>query len=251
MFNYTNTKLMYPEPEDGGSGGAPDVQPSDDNVNVFDFDLTEAEDTETPDTETEQNNDDEPETDDYALDLPEDIGLDKSEVDIITAAAKKYNIDKAAASGMVTEFTKAITENTAKAQQAYAKEAEQNLRKEWGVNFDANLKKAGALIKKIGSAAGWSAEAMNSFKNADSMRVFYDIARVMGSGKTIGLNNSASVAAPPMSKAELEDAIMKCTINFYNAQSSGDAIKAKEYSDQHMELQRQFTGKKGIRMLRY
>lgn len=251
MFNYANTKLMYPEPEDGGSGGSADVQPIDDNVNVFDFDLTGAEDVETPDTETGKDNNEEPETDDYALDLPEDIGLDKSEVDIITAAAKKYNIDKTAASGMVAEFTKAITENTAKAQQAYAKEAEQALRKDWGVNFDANLKKAGALIKKIGGAAGWSAEMMNSFKNADSMRVFYDIARVMGSGKTIGLNQSVSSAAPPMSKAELEDAIIKCTTNFYNAQSAGDSVKAKEYSDLHMELQRQFTGKKGIRMLRY
>jgi hypothetical protein len=254
MIKYNHTKLMYPEPDDTGSGGeavesvASESTPAE-KSNVFDFDSFEesAEEPETPQSDEEETGDTDP---DYELSLPDDLGLEKEEVAIFTNAAKKYGIDKEAASGMVAEVTKAINENVRQEQEAQREQAEKALREQWGERFTSNLKKAGDLVKHVGKAAGWSAELMASFKNAEAMRVFYDIARVMGSGKTVGL--SAAPTAAPMSKSDLEKEIINTVTAFWNAKDKGDRAEAQRLSDKHMELQKARYGKKGTgRMLQF
>ena len=246
MIKYVYTRLMYPEPDDTGSG-AETVEPAAESApaesgNVFDFDTFEESTEEvTPQAEDESVEDTDP---DYALELPDDLGLEKEEVEIFTKAAKKYGISREAASGMVAEVTKAINENVKVGQEAHRAEAEKALREQWGDRFTANLKKAGELIKHVGKASGWTAEMMDSFKNAEAMRVFYDIARVMGSGKTVGLT-SAPVAAP-MSKSDIEREIISTVAAFWNAKDKGDRAEAQRLSDKHMELQKARYGKKGV-----
>lgn len=242
---------MYPEPDNTGGGAeptpdAPEVEEKEDS-NVFDFDTLED-----SGEDKQENTEEETETkdDDYALTLPEDLGLDKEEVNIFTAAAKKYGIDKDAASGMVSEFTKAINENVLKVQAAEMAEAEKTLRSDWGENFNSNVKRAGELIRKVGQAAGWSPELMNSFKNANSFRVFYDIARVMGSGRTVGIGgSSAAVQTPPMTKSDIEKELTSTVSAFWNAKAANNKDEAQRLSDRHKELQKMLTGKAGARIL--
>lgn len=242
---------MYPEPDDVGGGDEPTDQETPDTIpeeskNAFDFDALpdeeESKDGE-PDAETESGDDD------YALTLPEDIDLEKEEVAIFTAAAKKYGIDKEAASGMVTEFTKGIQENMKKVHEAARVEAEKNLREQWGNSFGANVKKAGELITRVGKAAGWSREMIDGFKNATDMRIFYDIARVMGSGKTVGLSSAPTAA--PMTKADLDDAMTRTVVDFWNAKARGDMKEAQALSDKHLELQKQRFGKGVVTRMLY
>ncbi len=248
MIKYNYTRLMYPEPENTGGGTEPTAETyeveSKTEDNVFDFDaLSDASDSnEEPTEETETD-------DDYALSLPDDLGLDKEEINIFTSAAKKYGIDKEAASGMVSEFTKAINENVQRVQAAEMAEAEKSLRAEWGNNFNSNVKRAGELIKRVGQAAGWSLELMNSFKNANSFRVFYDIARVMGSGKTVGLANNTPAQTKNMSKGDIEGELMNTVSAFWNAKSQNNKDEAQRLSDRHKELQKMLTGKNGARLL--
>lgn len=247
MNNYIYTRLMYPEPDAGGSGGEP--EPTTDKLetktetNVFDFDSMD--DVDEQDDKQEQ----EPiEDDDYALDFAEELGLDKEEVEIFTAAAKKHGVDAKQASGMMSDITKAINENVQKVQAEKQKEAEKTLREEWGSNFESNVKKAGALIKRVGQAAGWTKEMMESFKNAGDMRIFFDIAKVMGTGRTAGLT-SAPAASTPMTKADLERELMQTVNAFWNAKASNNKEDAQKYSDRHRELQKMLTGKTGARIL--
>lgn len=243
MIKYTHTRLMYPEPDDVGGGDVAtepveDTTTATESKNAFDFedlpDVEESNEAE-PDKETESGDDD------YALTLPEDLDLEKEEVAIITAAAKKYGIDKEAASGMVVEFTKGIHANMQKMQDAARAEAEKNLREQWGNSFGANVKKAGELITRVGKAAGWSKEMIDGFKNAADMRIFYDIARVMGSGKTVGLASAPTAA--PMTKADLDESLTRTVVEFWNAKSRGDTKEMQALSDKHLELQKQRYGK--------
>lgn len=251
MIKYTHTRLMYPEPDDVGGGVEPMEQENaepvpDESKNAFDFD-------DLPDEVESNDNEPEPESesvdDDYALTLPDDIDLEKEEVAIFTAAAKKFGIDKEAASGMVTEFTKGIQENMKKVHEAARVEAEKNLREQWGNSFGANVKKAGELIKRVGKAAGWSKEMIDGFKNAADMRIFYDIARVMGSGKTVGL--ASAPTASPMSKADLDEALTRTVVEFWNAKARGDSKEAQALSDKHLELQKQRYGKGAVTRMLY
>ena len=247
MIKYNYARLMYPEPEDVGGGAEPTAETPEPESkaedNVFDFDTLS--DTSDGDEEkTEEVTDD-----DYALNLPDDLGLDKEEINIFTSAAKKYGIDKEAASGMISEFTKAINENVQRVQAADMAEAEKTLRSEWGNNFNANVKRAGELIKRVGQAAGWSPELMNSFKNANSFRVFYDIARVVGSGRTVGLTSSTPTQTKPMSKSDIEGELTRTVSAFWNAKATNNKDEAQRLSDRHKELQRMLTGKSGTRLL--
>lgn len=248
MIKYTHTRLMYPEPDDTGGGGdvAPEAaEESKVDTNLFDFDNFDESGSDTGEQETD--NGAEQEDSDYALTLDAELGLDKEEIAIFTAAAKKYGIDAQAASGMVAEFTKGINDNVRKVQEADAQAAQKALQEEWGGNFTNNVKRAGELIKRIGKAAGWSAELLESFKNPHSIRIFHDIARVMGSGKTVGLTQNTPVA--PMSKSDIQKEILEVTGAFWNAKQNGDAAEAKRLSDRHHELQKMLTGKSSMRIL--
>lgn len=246
MIKYTWTRLLYPEPEDTGGGDVKTPEETESGGNAFDFDSPDF-DKGQEDAEIQQE--EQAEDSDYALELGEELGLDASEVEIFTNAAKKHGIDSAAASGMITDFTQAINENIKRVQEERAKMEADALREQWGADFDANKRKAAALIKKVGQAAGWSVEQMNSFKNADSIRVFYDIARVMGTGRTVGLDGGAAKEVP-MTKASIERELMQTVSDFWNARSSGDNELAKQLADKHHMLQMKLTGKKSPRLLR-
>lgn len=251
MIKYTYYRLMFPEPEDTGGGEetkVEDTTPVEETKtegNAFDFDALGDEPEQQEETKTEE----EPSNDDYALELADDLGLEKEEIEIFTAAAKKYGIDKAAASGMVAEFTKAINENVQRVRTEDNAKAEKALRDAWGSNFNANVKRAGDLVKRVGQAAGWSPELINSFKNADSIRVFYDIARVMGSGKTVGLASAPTAATTPMTKGDIERELQSVVSAFWNAKATGNKDEAQKCSDRHKELQKMLTGRSGARIL--
>ena len=244
MNKYTYIRMLYPEPDESGGGGEPEVKDENESgdVNAFDFDnLTDDEGQGETETETED--------DGYVLELSADLGLEEEEIRIFTDAAKKYGIDRAAASGMVSEFTAAINENVKRVQAEESAAAEKKLREEWGSSFGSNVRRAGELIRRVGQAAGWSESLMNSFKNAESIRVFHDIARVLGSGKTVGLSRTPAAAAAPMTKKDVERELRDTVSAFWNARASGNREEAMKLSDRHRELQKMLTGKAGARIL--
>lgn len=235
---------MYPEPDAVGGGGEPEQQEEvKTDVSIFDFDAEPKDEPKETDEQEEVDNAE------YSLSLPDDLGLEASEVDIFTKAAQKHGIDAEVASSFVQDFTRAITENTARVAKEADAAAEKKLRADWGSNFDANMRKAAATIKRIGAAVGWSKEQLDSFKNADAFRVFYDIGRAYGEGKAAGFSAGASPVAPPkLTQAQLKEEMALAAKRFYSARHSGDKAEAMRQSDRHYELLTQLVGNKAVRM---
>lgn len=237
---------MYPEPDDVGGGVEPEqVEEKKDavEVSVFDFDAEPQEEQKNTEPKEEQK------SEEYSLNLPDDLGLEASEVDIFTKSAQKHGIDAEVASSFVQDFTRAITENAARVNKEADAAAEKKLRAEWGSSFDANIRKAAATIKRVGAAVGWSKEQLDSFKNADAFRVFYDISRAFGEGKVAGFSSGAApVSAPKLTQSQLKEEMALAAKRFYSARHSGDKAEAMRQSDRHYELLTQLVGNKAVRM---
>lgn len=239
--------LMFPEPDATGGGSEPVEEKQDAvEVSIFDFDAETPEDTE---KEAADSNEETPENTEYALTLADDLGLDASEVSIFTKAAQKYGLDAEVASNFVQDVTRQISENTARVAKETDAADEKKLRADWGSNFDANMRKAAATIKRVGAAVGWSKEQMAAFKNADAFRVFYDISRAFGEGAAAGFRTgSAPVATPKLTQAQLKEEMAIAAKRFYAARREGNRTEAMKQSDRHYELLTQMMGSKAVRM---
>lgn len=167
---------------------------------------------------------------------------------IDTAPRPKTSRAFCAASGSRSELVRKVNENNEKVFKERENNALNELRKSWGKSFNANSKQAAQLIKMVGAKRGWSVDKMNSFKNANDMALFYDIASAISGRLSLGVGSSAPAKAP-LTKEQLASDLNSTITAYWNAQARNDVAEMRRLSDKHMEILGAQTGKKGIRLL--
>lgn len=233
-------KLMFPEPDDTGSG---DAAPAADNAeapaNPFgDIDFT-AEDEQDVQAETEQEATEQP-TEEFALTFDEGLDLDDSEKGFFSEAAKEAGLSAEVASKMFSGLVRKVNENNERIAKEQEAAALAELRKSWGKSFDANARQAAQLIKTVGARRGWTVEQMNAFKNPHDMALFYDIAAATGGRLSLGTSNA--VAAPKKTKEELKMDGSRVLNEFLDARRAGRINDANRLADEHHNIMKQLTG---------
>jgi hypothetical protein len=251
-MNKIFARLMFPEPDDTGSGDtatettADMVESTDTNpFDSIDFDKVD-EQTEQADTDAEADTDSEEE--EFTLTFEDGLDLDDSEKGFFTEAAKEAGLSAEMASKMFSRLVRKVNENNERIAKETETKALTELRKAWGKNFEANARQAAQLIKSVGARRGWTAEQMNALKNPHDMAMFYDIAAATGGRLSLGINKAVAEKAP-LTKEQIASEMNNTIAEYWNAKAIGDTIKMNQLSDKHMELLAAQTGKKGVRLL--
>lgn len=172
-----HTRLMYPEPGDGGNGGKAEptpepqenkTEPTPEPQNPFDFGqfMNGGEVEPVPDEQSDPE--EEPE---YALGFTAEDGLDAEDVDFFTSKAKEFGLPAEGATQFVRAFGMMLKERD----EAASAEAEKTLRQEWGKSFDAKREQVGAYMGRVFAAMKLTREQMMEFATPAHFRVFHHI----------------------------------------------------------------------------
>lgn len=246
--------LMFPEPEDTGSGAAPatetteqvetqdtevQTEPQDDNPFSTLFD---------PQEETEEATEEEQEDDGYSLGLSKNDGFEDDEVVMLTDLCKKHNLPAESASAFLKDVYAEVDRRGKQEEKNAFQTATKQLQEKWGDNFEANARKAGTIIRQVGNRLGWSEERMKSMLNPHDVELMHEIARYMGNAGTRGLSNPAP-AAKTMSAQQIDDMKKNLIMENMKARQSGDLAEMKRTSDAHYELCKKQKGDKAVRIL--
>ena len=245
----TGIRLMFPEPEDTGNGATEEVNdaPSeesqtDTDMNPFENLLSEEEEESTePSTEQEDT--------DYSLALTEEEGFEADEISMLTSLSKKHNLPAETASAFLKDIYAEADKRGKEADAKAVDGATKALRDKWGNDFNANARKAGAMIKAIGGRLGWSADRMNGMLNAHDIELMHEVARYVGENKMRGLSNSAPVAPKPLSNEEKKQRMQSIFEEHYAARKAGDMELMKKLSDEHFALSKEVMGERARRFL--
>lgn len=253
-------RLMFPEPEDTGSGGveegateqtqatdAPDTTDSDETSrNPFDIAFNEDDNS---DGQEDGISSEEETNEGYVLGISKEDGFEEEEIPILTELAQKHNLDADSATSFLKGLFQEVVKKERENEKKNFEEGTDALRQKWGRSFDANVKKAGRMIQQIGSRLGWSQERMNSMLNPHDIELMSEIERMYGGSKMRGLSNPAPAAPKEMSRAEI-DARRSELINIhYLARKKGDIAAMKKASDEHYELSKKISGANAVRIL--
>ena len=243
MFNITR-KLMYPEPEAVG-GGAESTDTAEDNpFESLSFDEVQEPDVDVVDTDEQE----EQANEEFALKFEDDLGLEPEEVSFFTEAAKEHGLSPDVATKMFTDITRKVNENNERVMKSAEQKAVADLRTKWGKDFDKNTGMAMQFIATVGKRCGWSAETMNSFRNAGAISLFHDIARATNGRLSLGANAAAATKVQ-MSPAEIRTEQARITSAFLDARRAGNYEEARKLSDEHMRLSNVLTKGKAVRLL--
>lgn len=253
-------RLMFPEPDDTGSGGTEETpaqtqetpatdtpETEEPTSNPFDIAFGDADGESKSETETEEAD---KETADYTLGLSESDGFDADEIPMLTGLAQKHNLDAESATAFLKELNQEVVRQERENEKRSFDEGTDALRKKWGRAFDDNVKKAGRMIQTIGSRLGWSKERMNAMLNPHDIELMSEIERMYGNSKMRGLSNPAPAAPKEMTRAEIDARRTELINIHYQARRKGDMDTMKKASDEHYELSKKISGANAMRILR-
>ena len=251
MIKYKYIRLMFPEPEDNG-GGEPATEPApqeggepaeptpaepapsepDEPANPCDFD---ADDDGGEDDGTQEQ----------TAELTEESGYSKEELDVINELCDKHGVDKGVRANLFKDFFARVSGmEEARRKQALEADTEQ-LRKNWGKDFDSNVKKAGRFISRAGKALGWKEEYINSWKNPEGMALAYDLARYVGErglqGAGAGETRTPAEAGLP-NKEDMPSKLTELVRQYQQAVLKNDRKTANAASDEHLKINRVLHG---------
>lgn len=247
--------LMYPEPEDTGSG-APAATENADTVETQTDDVQTDTKEDNPfsslfdpqEEETENPAEDKQDDDGYSLGLGKDDGFDDDEVVMLTDLCKKHNLPAESASAFLKDvYAEADKRGKQEEQNAFLNATKQ-LQEKWGDKFEANARKAGTVIRQIGNRLGWSEERMKSMLNPHDVELMHEIARYMGNSGTRGLGNPAP-ATKPMTSEQIDNMKKNLIMENMKARQLGNIAEMKRTSDEHFELCKKQKGDKAVRIL--
>lgn len=108
--------------------------------------------------------------------LEERFGVDKQNIDMLTAAAKEEGLPLGAAGRYMNRVLAAVTGN----QQAALAKQDAALRAEWGANFERNMRSTGDFIARLSSAAGLDENERAALKNPLNYRIMYKLMNASG-----------------------------------------------------------------------
>lgn len=144
--------------------------------------------------------------------------------DLMARLCDTHGLEKA----QMAPFLKELVSGARDQEEAAAKAAEESkvdaLKKRWGREYDNRIKRVAGFIRQVGRGVGWSEEQVNSFANADGFRLFDDLMRFVGEGRTVG-KNAAPAPADPMagfSKEQLQAERVRLAKEYWNADTDKD-----------------------------
>lgn len=244
-MNNMHNRLMFPEPEDTGSGDA--ATPETDDFAALDFEAVDEKAEQEGMMEVPSEHEVQAETTadegEYTLTLDEGLDLEEAEVNFFAEAAKAHGLPADTASKFVSQVVKQVNENNARAMKEEEQKAVDSLRKKWGNEYKRKLAQTASFVARVGKAAGWSKEQMEAFKNPHSMEVFHDVMRATSARLTLGASQPVYVE-PKLTKAEMITKSSQVLNSFFDARRAGDYTRAQALADEHYTLQQQITGNK-------
>jgi hypothetical protein len=211
-------------------------KPTTEEKNPFEVDLDAGDDAEEPEKTEEAEEQEEADELEFG-----DTGYSENEQKMLGDLVKKHGLPNKAMSGFLRDLAQGLGDN----QRAQSEE----LKKQWGDQFETRTKDVAKFLVRIAKSAGWSKEFTMSMQNAQTFRVFYDIMRVTGESKvktTRGTEVSAKDA--PMSIAEAQRLQSEATNEYYAARRVRDAAAVRAASDKHLralEAEMRLKGSKG------
>lgn len=245
-------RLMFPEPEDSGSGGAapeenatPAETPAEpqqtEDVNPFEAAFGE-DDTEEEAQQTEEDAD-------YSLGIGADDGFDDDEVVMLTSLCKKHNLPADSAAAFLKEVYNEADKRSKTEERQSFNAATKELQEKWGADFQQNAKKAGTMIRQIGGRLGWTEDKMKSMLNPHDIEMMHEFARYVGNSATRGLQQTAPVVSKKESVEDMESRRKALILENLNARTRGDLAAMKRTSDEHFDLTKKLKGDKAYRLL--
>lgn len=252
MNTYEYKKLMYPEPEASGGGvveaGEPapvetsqeatpaaETETKQESVNLFDVDL-EAEDDETT-TTTEDTSEQE-----YDLGDVSDLALDEYEVEILRDAGKSSGVSPEQAKAFMKSMREKLEARIAEVQTSAENEATEQLRKDWGAEFDSRMKDTQSFLRRVAKANGWTKENIAGLQNAGSFRLLDGICRYVNANKSV-----TTVSAPThqATREDLSRDYQQLSREYFELYLSGDSksrAKAYDIADKLWDINKKLNG---------
>lgn len=116
------------------------------------------------------------------------------------------------------------------------------LKTRWGKEYDNRVKRVAGFIRQVGRGVGWSEEQVNTFANADGFRLFDDLMRFVGEGRTIGKNAPPAPADPMagLSREQLQRERARTAREYWNASSDEER---ERLSLQNARIRSMLSGK--------
>lgn len=211
--------------------------PATEEKNPFAVDLESGDE---PEEEKQTDDATEEEEESEELDFA-DTGYNESEQKMLAELTKKHGLSNKRMSGFLRDLAQGLGDN----QRAQSEE----LKKQWGDQFETRTKAVAGFLVKIAKSAGWSKEFTMGMQNAQTFRVFYDIMRVTGESK-VKTTRGAEMSSKdvPMSIAEAQRLQSEATSEYYAARRVRDAAAVRAASDKHLralEAEMRLKGSKG------
>ncbi|MEG0334385.1 MAG: hypothetical protein RR607_07880 [Akkermansia sp.] len=154
------------------------------------FDFNADPENENPDDKTPETTNNEQE---YTLELPDDLQTSDDFRALITQQAKTAGLDGKTAgkyvSGIITAMQQAETENTQK--------STQQLKEEWGANFNANITAVKQFTSKLLTKSGLTSEDLAPLKSPKGYKLLHALMTTTGEAPFITGTNT-----PPRNNAD-------------------------------------------------
>lgn len=233
MNKYTITRLMFPEPADNG-GGEVDSTPTANDATPAPPAPAGGEEatptangdgygfadngTATPPTDNDGGGDA------YSVAFEEADGYSDAEKEFFTGMFKEHGI-AGDVGGKIAHGVVDFLQQNIKAEFQAAEDAN---KKEWGKNFDANMKQTTAFLENTAKQLGFSADDMRQFFNPQAYR-FFNALRMQQGGEQRASGTNATPKTMADTKAELSAAIKEYVT--YKNTPGFDPNKARSMAD--------------------
>lgn len=185
-----HTQLLYPEPDDSGTGS---TTPS-----TYSLDSVPDEPEEPQGGEVQEQTPPASAAEEYTLTFDDADNINEGYRAVLTAAAKETEgLDAATASRLFHNLTGKLNTES----QRIFLEDDAALKAEWGRDFEPRVKQTLSFMKRHFAQAGCTPEEAAMFENPRALRVMNKLMKVFSEGKAAGTGGAAT--APTMSKEEL------------------------------------------------
>lgn len=233
MNKYTITRLMFPEPADNGGGEVDTTPTANDATPATPAQVGGGEPTPTGNGDGygfADNGTATPPTDNdgggdaYSVAFEEADGYSDAEKDFFTGMFKEHGI-AGDIGGKIAHGVVDFLQQNIKAEFQAAEDAN---KKEWGKNFDSNMKHTTAFLENTAKQLGFSADDMRQFFNPQAYR-FFNALRMQQGGEQRASGTNATPKTMADTKAELSAAIKEYVT--YKNTPGFDPSKARAMAD--------------------
>lgn len=239
MITIAPKRLMYPEPEDSGSGsaanGSEPAETSQDNSqdDIFSaaLDGKPLEGNSQPETDEDSTS--------YVLDVGEGHDYSDAEINIMREVGREVGIPAEQMSKAIQKMTAAFRKEEERIYNEEKAASIDALKKEWGNNFQRNIERAARVIRDMAVQFNWSNDDIESLRNAKDFKLFYQIGAKYGEAKTSGI----SAPVRTLSKEEARERNTQVIKDYFEARIKRNTEKMRSLYEEHKSLMKTVHGK--------